>query len=246
MARWEQALSLYRADFLAGFSVRACPAFDEWQFFQSERLRRELVNILQKLIVGYSRQQEWAAAIKAGQRCLSLDPLDEQVHRTLIQLYAHAGQPTAALRQYQECERILTNELQVTPDEETQALYQAIKARKLPPSVALPGAINPPSILVAQPRNLPLPSAPTHRQAPPFHNLPAQLTPLLGREQERARLQAMLRRPEVRLINNAIGSLNPWRAIGRSDIKPCGARWPGVTSCWTALSSSYFVGCPFL
>ena len=38
------------------------------------------------------------------------------------------------------------------------------------------------------------------RELAPIHNLPAQLTPLIGREQESAQAVALLRRPEVRLL----------------------------------------------
>jgi len=36
-----EAMELYRGDFLTGFTLRDSPEFDEWQFFQTERLRRE-------------------------------------------------------------------------------------------------------------------------------------------------------------------------------------------------------------
>src|SRR3712207_1920275 len=37
-----EAVALYRDDFLAGFALRDSAAFDDWQFFQAEELRREL------------------------------------------------------------------------------------------------------------------------------------------------------------------------------------------------------------
>jgi hypothetical protein len=42
-------------------------------------------------------------------------------------LYARSDQRAAAMRQFQECERILREELGVPPEEETARLYQAIK-----------------------------------------------------------------------------------------------------------------------
>jgi DNA-binding SARP family transcriptional activator len=36
----EQAVALYRGDFLAGFTLPGCPAFDEWQFFEAETTPR--------------------------------------------------------------------------------------------------------------------------------------------------------------------------------------------------------------
>lgn len=187
-ARLEQAVTLYQADFLTGFTLRDCPDFDEWQFFQSERLRQELAGALQKLLVEYSQRHAWDAAIQVTQRWLALDPLHEPAHRRLMQLYVYAGQPTAALRQYQECERILADGLHVSPEQETLALYQAIKARQL----SVPGIVK-----AQTPMSPPLPlTAP----AQPPHNLLAPLTPLFGREQERTQLQTMLRCWEIRLV----------------------------------------------
>jgi DNA-binding SARP family transcriptional activator len=48
---WERAASLYRGDFMAGFSLRDSPEFDDWQSFQAEGLRRELGNVLEKLVL---------------------------------------------------------------------------------------------------------------------------------------------------------------------------------------------------
>ena len=50
VALLNQAIDLYRGDFLAGFSLRHNPEFDNWQFQQIEALRNELINALDKLI----------------------------------------------------------------------------------------------------------------------------------------------------------------------------------------------------
>src|SRR3712207_7660648 len=44
-----EAVALYRDDFLAGFALRDSAAFDDWQFFQGEELRRELAGALERL-----------------------------------------------------------------------------------------------------------------------------------------------------------------------------------------------------
>ncbi len=48
-----------------------------------------------------------------------------------MRLYAWAGQQAAALRQYQECARVLEAELGAAPEDETTALYEAIRTRQL-------------------------------------------------------------------------------------------------------------------
>ncbi|MGH2524005.1 MAG: AAA family ATPase, partial [Anaerolineales bacterium] len=125
-----EAAALYRGDFLSGFTLRDSPGFDDWQFFQAESLRRELAGALERLVRGHSERGEFETAIGHARRWLSLDPLHEPAHRHLMQLYVHAGQRAAALRQYRECVRILEEELGVPPLEETTALYEAIKEQK--------------------------------------------------------------------------------------------------------------------
>ncbi|MDQ3793891.1 MAG: AAA family ATPase, partial [Actinomycetota bacterium] len=134
-----EAVALYRDDFLAGFALRDSAAFDDWQFFQGEELRRELAGALEKLGKGLAARGAWDEAIRHSRRWMALDPLHEPAHRWLMQLYAWAGQRAAALRQYRECVRILEGELGVSPLEETTRLYEAIGENSLPPPPALAG-----------------------------------------------------------------------------------------------------------
>jgi DNA-binding SARP family transcriptional activator len=185
-----QAMALYRDDLLAGFTLPDTPDFDEWQFFQRESLRRELVEVLERLVRGYSARGELEPAIAHARRWLALDPLHEPAQRQLMQLYASAGQEAAALRQYQECVRILKEELGVPPAAETTALYEAIKAKRLPasPAGAVPAAEFP---AAPGPQAGPAPVRP-----PPFLPSPSQPSsppgPFVAREHELARLDEFL------------------------------------------------------
>jgi DNA-binding SARP family transcriptional activator len=132
-----EAAELYRDDFMAGFGLRDSLAFDDWQFFQSESLRRELAGALEKLARGRGALGEWEAAVTHARRWLALDTLHEPAHRLLMALYAWSDQRAAALRQYRECVRILGQELGVTPLEETTLLYRAIQENDLPPQPLL-------------------------------------------------------------------------------------------------------------
>jgi DNA-binding SARP family transcriptional activator len=133
-----EAVALYRGDFMAGFSLRDSPPFDDWQFEQQEGLRRELADALERLARGHCVLGEFPPAIASLKRWLGLDPLHEPAHRQLMRAYVRAGQHAAALRQYRECVRILERELGVAPLEETTALYEAIRGhRAIPPPVPL-------------------------------------------------------------------------------------------------------------
>jgi len=63
-------------------------------------------------------------------RLLELDPLQEPVHRTLMQLYVETGRRGSALRQYQFCVAALQRELRTEPEAETKALYHEILRRR--------------------------------------------------------------------------------------------------------------------
>src|ERR671912_2693226 len=132
-----EAVALYRDDFMAGFGLRDSVAFDDWQFFQSESLRKELAGALERLARGRGALGEWAAAIAHTRRWLAMDTLHEPAHRTLMALYARSDQRAAALRQYRECVRVLDQELGVTPLEETTLLYRAVQENDLPPRPVL-------------------------------------------------------------------------------------------------------------
>src|SRR5258708_3791127 len=45
-----RAVRLYRDDFLAGFALRGCPEFDDWQTATADRLRQELAGALERLV----------------------------------------------------------------------------------------------------------------------------------------------------------------------------------------------------
>ena len=126
-----EAIELYSDDFLAGFTLRDCPEFDDWQFFQAESLRQELAQALERLVQGCDHQDNYDTAIPYARRWVALDPLYEPAQRQLIQLYDQAGQPAAALRQFEEYAAHLEEELGLPPEEETTTLYEAIKAKRI-------------------------------------------------------------------------------------------------------------------
>jgi DNA-binding SARP family transcriptional activator len=128
ISRLQQAAELYRDDFMAGFTLRDADRFDEWQAMEGEALRHELAIVLERLVTERAAAGAVDAAIESARRWLSLDTLHEPAHRWLMELYAAAGDRSAALRQYRDCVRVLERELGVPPLEDTTATYQAILA----------------------------------------------------------------------------------------------------------------------
>ena len=132
MAHLHTAALLYRGDFMAGFCLRDSAGFEDWQFFQREALRHDYSGALQKLVSLLRNQSSFDEAALFARRWLALDNLNEEAHRELMKIDAMSGQRTQALRQYQECRRLLQTELNVSPEGATHALYEQIQSGKYP------------------------------------------------------------------------------------------------------------------
>ena len=67
-----QAIDLYRADFLTGFTLPDCPEFDEWHFFEAESLRQAFATALQQAVLALQDQHADKLAIPHARRWLAL------------------------------------------------------------------------------------------------------------------------------------------------------------------------------
>jgi len=174
----EDAAELYRGDLLLGFGLSE-PLFEDWLVGERERLREMALEALARLLDRESRTGHTERAIRAAVQLLALDPLQEAVHRALMQLHARQGRRGAALKQYQLCVDGLQRELGMEPETETKALYQSLLRH--PAQVSDAG-------------DLPVgdPSRPERGGGRPSLELPAVETPLFGRQADLARLQQWL------------------------------------------------------
>ncbi len=190
LVRLTAAAALYQSDFLAGFTLTDCPEFDDWQFFEADGLRRDFADVLSTLVQLNQRQGEYETAITYARRWLALDMMHEPVHRELMRLFAQAGQLAAAIRQYDECVRILDEELGVPPEEETVELFDAIRTRRFPtPNTNVQDADEP-----LDDQQLGVASHPSNAEdiPQPKHNLPSPPTSFIGREDELATIRQLL------------------------------------------------------
>jgi DNA-binding SARP family transcriptional activator len=135
---WERASALYRDDFMAGFSLRDSPEFDDWQSSTVEHYRLLLAATLERLVRARTEAGELEEALDTARRWLSLDPLHEPAHQVLLQLYAWTGQRSAAVRQYRTCVRVLDEELGVRPLPQTTAMYESAVAQRVAAPALLP------------------------------------------------------------------------------------------------------------
>jgi DNA-binding SARP family transcriptional activator len=128
------ANALYRDEFLAGFDIASEP-FMAWVGVERARLESMACGVLRRLAAVLSDAGEHDAAIAAAQRLVALDPLHEDGHRVLMQLYALVGRRVEAIRQFSTLSDNLRRELDVAPDQNTVAVARAIRAASSTPAL---------------------------------------------------------------------------------------------------------------
>ncbi|WP_349607601.1 AAA family ATPase [Cupriavidus sp. DF5525] len=121
-----KAVALYRGALLDGFGLREEP-FEQWMMVERRWFHERAVEVFAELVSHYEQSGEFSRAIAAASRALALDPLLEWAHAVLMRLYARTGRRDAAVRQYQECVRVLNTGLGIAPAEGTQRLAARIQ-----------------------------------------------------------------------------------------------------------------------
>ena len=179
----EKAVALYRGDLLEGFVLKDSSAFMEWLLLSRAHFQQLVLDALDQLGNYYLRQAERAdsnenrgraleASLSFSRCAIQIDPVRETAYIQLMKVLAALGKKQEALSQFKLCERIMADEFGAKLEGEIISLYGQICAdtyRLRPLSDGFP------------------PAASRAR-----HNLPAQLTPLIGRESQIDRLVRLL------------------------------------------------------
>ncbi len=133
LERLRQAASLYRGDFLAGFSLPDSDEFEGWLMARREELRTHALTVLTTLAVHHEYRREYEQAGRHLQRAIEIAPWHEESHRDLIRILALRGQTAAALRQYDILRSQLAAELAIPPSAETEALLKRVRTGQVQP-----------------------------------------------------------------------------------------------------------------
>jgi len=119
---------LYNGELLEGFSLHE-EAFEEWLEGERRRLREAAIQAMAKELDHCLTSEEVKRGIAVAGRLLALEPLREDVHRSLMRLFVQAGRRGTALQQYEHCRRTLRQELGTRPEPETERLASDIRAQ---------------------------------------------------------------------------------------------------------------------
>ena len=124
----EEAVGIYRGEFLQGLFVTNSQLFEEWTLLKREQLHHQALDALHTLAAYYEKRGIYDQARAYARRQLGLEPWHEAAHRQLMRALALAGDRSAALAHYKTCCRLLADELGVEPAPETTALCERIQA----------------------------------------------------------------------------------------------------------------------
>ena len=188
----QDALRLYPGELL--------PHYDSlWVVGERRRLADAYLLAMRRLVKLLYNLREVPAAFEYAHRAIQADPMREESHRMLLQLYAGTGQTAAAVRHYGEMEKRLYAELGVRPTAKTRELMAQLEPE--PPGASQSFASGG---VTANAGGFPFPSAPLPRANPlriaRKGILPHPLSPFFGRQEDLSAVQDMIRTPHTRLI----------------------------------------------
>jgi DNA-binding SARP family transcriptional activator len=123
----EQATRLVRGPFLAGFTLRDSPFFDDWTRQQRQYWHLRVHQLFEALSRLYERAGDVERALETVSRWLGFDPVQEEGYRRLMRLRFSSGDRVGALRAYTSCREVLADELELEPEPETVALANWIR-----------------------------------------------------------------------------------------------------------------------
>jgi DNA-binding SARP family transcriptional activator/predicted ATPase len=169
----DEALELYKGEFLQGFYVQDSPDFEDWIRFKQTHLHINLTKGLHTAISEAIEIGDYSKGCFLVNRLLFLDPFDELAYQRSMLLNALKGQQSTALAQYEKCRSKLMEALGSEPTRETRDLYEKILQGEDITSFLL--------------------------EIAPIH-LPAPQTSFIGRELELSYINALIQDPACRLL----------------------------------------------
>jgi DNA-binding SARP family transcriptional activator len=100
--------------------------YEDWVVAERERFRQIVLRGFNQLVPRLVARGRADEAVDIGLQAVSLEPLSETSHRSLISAYLAAGDRAGALRQYDRYSIILRDELGLAPSEATTSLVRDV------------------------------------------------------------------------------------------------------------------------
>jgi DNA-binding SARP family transcriptional activator len=130
----ERALTTEIPRFLAGFSVRHAPQFDEWVSATRRELLQQYEQALGTLARKSMGQWRWRETIELAERWLRCDPLSDEATRLAVEARYLSGDRGAAIARFSEYRAVLAREAGCEPSRALLSLVRRVESDATPSS----------------------------------------------------------------------------------------------------------------
>ena len=131
----QHTLDLYEGDLLENY-------YQEWCLTERERFRHQYLVMLDKITNYYESRGCYETALTYAEQKVVFDRVNENTHMQLMKLRYYCGDKSGAIRQYEQCVRILQSEYNIKPSNAATSLYHQIcKDQLYSPDLSIQPAI---------------------------------------------------------------------------------------------------------
>ena len=123
LIKYEEALSLYRGDFMNDF-------YSEWCQQKRRYFEEIYLEVLKKLAQGHHKLGNFAKALKFANSVISKNPYDEDVYCLAMRCYAELNDLGGLQNCYSNLEKTLAEGLKTAPNTETAKLFENLKKQR--------------------------------------------------------------------------------------------------------------------
>lgn len=116
----------YYGDFLEDFCLADNLEFNDWVFSTKENLQRFYFEIQMDLAKYYADNNNVREAITQLYKLIQIDPMNESVYYSIMNYQYYSGNKVTAINTYRNLKRMLRKELNISPSENIQELYNHI------------------------------------------------------------------------------------------------------------------------
>ena len=120
LQEYESALALYQGDFLSQ------DLYSEWSTDVRDGLRASYLRVLEEAGALADSTGDRDKALQFFERMFLTEPSSERACRWLMARYHSLGKRGDAVRTYERCERALSRDMDLEPEEKTKRLYRSI------------------------------------------------------------------------------------------------------------------------
>jgi len=126
---YQDALDHYKGEFLQGLKTESL-GLETWLELQRSSLAEQCLEASLKLAKRWEQEMNYSEAITLVKSQLQVQPYEESLLQVLMRCYYLQGNTEAALKQFEQFARLLTEDMALEPSEESQYLAQSIREGK--------------------------------------------------------------------------------------------------------------------